>query len=77
VTVKHGKALKVICRGPHVAYLLGAPQGDIDVTLRLGTLPVLNCATFGPDPTEIVRDGSNGRTYVALGAPAPDSCTSP
>jgi hypothetical protein len=77
VKVKHGHSLKVICRGPQVAYLLGAPQGDIDVTLRLGTLPVLNCATFGPDPTEVLSDGSNGNKYLAHDAPAPAACTSP
>ena len=50
-------------------YTLGAPQGNIDVTLRLGSLPVRNCATFGPPPTKVVHDGSNGKKYQAKHAP--------
>jgi hypothetical protein len=77
VIVKHGRSLKVICEGPQVAYALGQAQGNIDVTLRLGSGPDRNCATFGPAPTVVLRDGSNGRTYLAKRAPQPDSCTSP
>jgi len=77
VIVKHGHSVKAICRGPQVAYVLGAAQGNIDVTLRLGTLPVLDCATLGPAPTEVLRDGSDGRRYLARNSPDPASCTSP
>lgn len=66
-----------LCNGPQVAYALDTVQGDIDVTLRLGTLPVLDCATFGPEPTDVLQDGSNGRIYAARNAPEPASCTSP
>lgn len=78
VTVKHGRFVKAQCRGPQIAYTLGAAQGDIDVTLRLGSLPVRNCVTFGPPPTKVQRDGSNGKKYRAKHAPTPaPSCTSP
>ncbi len=77
VMVKHGHTIGVRCRGPHVVYTLGAPQGNIDVTLRLGSLPVRNCATFGPPPTKVVHDGSNGKKYQAKHAPAPADCTTP
>ncbi len=78
VVVKHGHFIQVRCRSPHVTYpLLGGPQGNIDVTLRLGSDPVRNCATFGPPPTKVVHDGSNGKQYLAKHAPAPASCTSP
>jgi hypothetical protein len=54
---------------------LGTAQGNIDVTLRLGSTPSRNCATFGPPPTRVIRDGSDGRIYRAQGAPRPASCT--
>lgn len=77
VTVRHGRAIYARCRGAQVAYTLGAAQGNIDVTLRLGSLPVRNCATFGPPPTVIKRDGSDGKKYLAKRAPDPADCTSP
>lgn len=78
VTVKHGHFVKAQCRGSQIAYTLGTTQGDIDVTLRLGSLPVRNCVTFGPPPTKVQRDGSDGKRYRAKHAPTPaPSCTSP
>jgi hypothetical protein len=77
VVVRHGRTLTAICEGPQVAYVLDGPQGNIDLTLRLGTMPLLNCATLGPPPTIVRRDGSNGRKYLARNSPDPDSCTSP
>ena len=77
VRVKHGHRLRVQCKGPQMAYVLGTAQGNIDVTLRLGTGPDRNCSTFGPPPTRVVADGSNGKKYLAKDAPAPASCTSP
>jgi hypothetical protein len=76
VVVKHGRLLRVLCKGAQVAYVLGTAQGDIDVTLRMGSVPVRDCATFGPPPTDVVRDGSDGRRYRAKDAPRPDACTS-
>jgi hypothetical protein len=78
VMIKHAQFLKAICKGPQVAYTLGAPQGDIDVTLRTGSLPNRLCARFGPPPTRVLKDGSDGKTYLAKDAPeAPSPCPSP
>ena len=77
VHVKHGHRLRAQCKGPQVAYTLGQTQGNIDVTLRLGTEPDRNCSTFGPPPTRVLADGSNGIRYLAKDAPQPASCTSP
>lgn len=77
IVVKHGKFISARCRSPHVTYVLDGPQGNIDVTLRLGSLPVRNCATFGPPPTKVVKDGSDGKKYLAKFAPEPASCTTP
>ena len=76
VVVKHGRTIKLLCQGPQVVWTLGMPEGDIDVTLRLGSLPIRNCATFGPPPTQVIRDGSDGRTYRAKNAEDPPACTS-
>jgi hypothetical protein len=76
VRMRHGVSLLAICRGPQVAYTLGAPQGNIDVTIRTGSIPQRDCATFGLPPTHIVKDGSRG-IYLAKDAPHPDvPCTS-
>jgi hypothetical protein len=77
VNVKHGRNIQVRCRGPQVAYTLGAAQGNVDVTLRLGSAQLLTCTTFGPPPTKVLHDGSNGTRYLAKHSPAPLSCTSP
>ncbi len=77
VHVKHGHKLRVQRKGPQMAYVLGTAQGNIDVTLRLGSLPDRNCSTFGPPPTQVLADGSNGVAYLAKDAPQPASCTSP
>jgi hypothetical protein len=74
IRVKHGHYLKAVCRGPHVSYALGAPQGDVAVTVGLGSAPTLNCMTFGPPPTQVTHDGSDGRKYQAKNAPSPPSC---
>lgn len=77
VVLRHGRAIKASCRGPQVDYVLGAPQGDVDVTIRTGSVPERNCSTFGPPPTHVAQDGSNGKTYKAKGAPPPPlPCTS-
>jgi hypothetical protein len=74
VRVKHGHYLKAVCRGAQVAYALGTAQGDVAVTLGLGSAPLLNCAKFGPPPTVVTHDGSDGRKYQAKDAPPPPSC---
>jgi hypothetical protein len=74
IRVKHGRSLNAVCSGPQVTYALGAPQGDVSVTLGLGSAPILNCMSFGPPPTEVTHDGSDGRKYQARNAPQAASC---
>ena len=74
VKIKHGHYLKGICRGPQVAYALGAPQSDVAVTVGLGSLPLVDCMLFGPPPTRVTHDGSDGKKYQAKDAPHPASC---
>ena len=76
VKVIHGRSIGIVCKGPQVAWTLGAAEGAIDATLRLGSLPIRDCTTFGPSPTRVLRDGSDGRTYRAKDAPRPATCTS-
>jgi hypothetical protein len=69
--IREGRKLKAVCKGPQVAYALGAPQGDVHVTLSTGdpTSHAKSCASFGPlTAAAIVRDGSDGVTYKALDA---------
>jgi hypothetical protein len=76
VQIRNGRLLKAVCKGPQVAYALGAPQGDVSVVLATGA-PETNrkyCATFGPaTATSVVRDGSDGKVYKALNA-GPGQC---
>lgn len=71
IVLRAGRLMKALCRGPQVAYTLGAPQGDVYVTLTTGD-PSTNrkyCATFGPQSSAtVVRDGSDGRSYRAVQA---------
>jgi len=77
VLVRHGRRVKAICRGAQVAYPLDVPPGDIDVTIRMGTFPQRICTTFGPPPTRVLKDGSNGKTYKAKdSSEPPEPCTS-
>jgi hypothetical protein len=73
VLVRAGRKLKAVCKGAQVAYLLGAAQGDVHVTLATGA-PAANakyCSTFGPSTAAtVVRDGSDGKVYKALDAAA-------
>ena len=76
VVLRQGRVLKVSCKGPQVAYTLGAAQGNISVVLSTGD-PATNhkyCATFGPQTgTTVHRDGSDGRSYSAIAA-GPGTC---
>jgi len=76
IIVEAGHLLKAICKGPQVAYTLGAPQGDVNVVLTTGD-PATNrkyCATLGPQTSaRVVHDGSDGKTYKALQA-GPGAC---
>jgi hypothetical protein len=73
IVLRAGRLMKAICRGPQINYSLGAPQGDVFVTLTTGD-PSTNrkyCATFGPQSSAtVVRDGSDGRSYRAVEAGA-------
>jgi hypothetical protein len=74
VTLTDGGPLKAICKGPQVAYALGAAQGNVGVAITMGeTLEY--CVTFGAATlADVKQDGSNGRTYKALDAAAPSGC---
>jgi hypothetical protein len=74
VKLQDASQLKAVCKGPQVAYTLGAAQGDVSVSLTLGET-LQYCATFGAGTSaDVKRDGSDGRTYKALNASAPTSC---
>jgi hypothetical protein len=68
IVFKAGVLQKAVCRGPQVAFQLGAALGSIDVVLTTGTAPRRWCTTFndGAQGCVIKEDGSDGRRYVAL-----------
>jgi hypothetical protein len=68
VLVKHGRSIRVRCKGPQVAYVLGVPQGKVRAELSLGSLPLLQCAGFEAPGSTVFKDGSDGRTYKAKGS---------
>jgi hypothetical protein len=71
VTVKDGRLLKAVCTGPQVAYSLGAAQDEVGVSLTLGdpSSPTKYCVEFGAETgADVVKDGSNGRSYKARDA---------
>jgi hypothetical protein len=73
VLIRAGRLLKAVCKGPQVSYALGAPQGDVSVTLATGAAATNRkyCASFGPATTAtILHDGSNGTVYKARDAAA-------
>ena len=73
VLIRAGRLLKAVCKGPQVSYALGAPQGNVSVTLATGASATNRkyCASFGPATTAtILRDGSNGTVYKAINAAA-------
>lgn len=73
--VKAGRLVRAVCKGGGsvpVDYDLvaGRPESEIAAELILGG-GFGHCARFGGT---IARDGSDGRTFLAKGAPAPPSC---
>ncbi len=77
ILIKQGRLQKAVCRGSQVAYTLGSAQGDVSVKVTTGAAAHQRqyCATFGPSTGgNIVKDGSDARTYKALNAAAPSSC---
>lgn len=73
IVLRAGRLMKATCRGPQIAYDLGAAQGNVHVMLTTGD-PSTNrkyCATFGPQSAAtVIRDGSDGRSYRAVQAGA-------
>lgn len=71
IVLKAGRLLKASCKGPQVAYALGAVQGNVSVVLSTGDAAANRkyCATFGPlTSATILHDGSDGRSYGAIDA---------
>lgn len=76
IAMKSGN-LKAVCKGAQVAANLGTAQGDVAVVLTTGgsATPRQYCASFGPATgARVVKDGSDGRRFVARDAGAPVSC---
>lgn len=76
VVVQRGD-LKAVCKGKHVAPMLGTPQGDVAVELVTGDALGARsyCASFGAaTAAKVVKDGSDGTRFVARNASAPTSC---
>jgi hypothetical protein len=76
IVIRDGRFMKALCKGPQVAYALGAAQDNVHVVLSTGdpTTHHKYCASFGPQfASSIIHDGSNGLNYKALDA-APGSC---
>ena len=76
ITMKNG-SVKAACKGAHVTLNLGPPQGDVAVVLTTGGSASQRryCASFGAATgAKIVRDGADGKSYVARNAGAPDAC---
>jgi cysteine-rich repeat protein len=67
VLVQDGR-LRALCKGPQVAYALGAAQSEVQVSLATGDSATARryCFTFGPSTATVVRDGTNGRNYKAV-----------
>jgi len=75
VVVRSGRVVRARCRSGAAAVVdydlqVGQVEAPIRVDLLLGQ-GTGYCSVFGGT---VVRDGSNGRTFLARGAPAPASC---
>ncbi len=77
IVLKSGRLAKAVCKGAQVAYGLGASQGDVAVVLTTGASGAGRkyCTSFGPATlATVVKDGSDGKKYLAKNATAPASC---
>jgi hypothetical protein len=75
--VKNGVLEKAVCKGAQVAYTLGVSQGDVAVAVGTGAPATRKtyCASFGPATGALVlKDGSDGTTYLAKDAADPTEC---
>ena len=80
VQAKDNTKVKAVCKGTQVDYALGAAQSDVAVTLSTGSngspgAAWRYCAQFGSATSaHVVKDGSDGKTYLARNSNAPASC---
>lgn len=76
VRINAGRLEKAVCKGAQVAYALGAAQGDVAISLTTGGSGAerVSCGLFGAGTATVVKDGSDGRTYLARDAAPPSSC---
>jgi len=75
--INEGRIEKAVCKGAQVVYALGAAQGDVQAVLTTGHPDAGRkyCASFGPATSaNVVKDGSNGKVYLAKDAGAPAAC---
>jgi hypothetical protein len=76
VLIRDGTLIKAVCKGPQVAYDLGTAESNVDVVLRTGPTNRY-CSAFNSAPAgcQVVRNGSNDKTYLAKGcASVPPVC---
>jgi hypothetical protein len=77
ITLKQGRLLKAVCKGPQVAYTLGAAQDEVRVSFTTGNPGSIaeHCMLFSSATNaDVASDGSNGRLYKVRGAEAPTFC---
>jgi hypothetical protein len=68
VLVKAGKLQKAVCKGTQVTIDLATTpqdQGAVDVVVRSGTAPRRWCAEFNGTACTVVKNGSDGKKYLA------------
>jgi hypothetical protein len=79
IEIKQGRLLRALCHGRGATTLdfdlvAGQPQPPVDVSLRVGSAPQLYCLSFGG---KILKDGSDGKAFLAKDAPPPAVACSP
>jgi hypothetical protein len=79
VEVKQGKLVRALCHGRGATTLdfdlaPGQAQPPVDVSLRVGSAPQIYCFSFGGN---VLKDGSDGRVFLAKDAPPPAVACSP
>ena len=78
VLIKAGKLQKAVCKGAQVTIDLTTPpqdQGAVDVVVRTGTAPRRWCAEFDGTDCTVVKNGSDGKKYLAKNCTAgPAAC---
>jgi hypothetical protein len=81
IMFRGGALAKAVCKGPQVAFDLGAAQGPISVVLSFGSEPLRNCHRFGsaaPESCDVKKDGSDDRVFLAKNCVGPPvGCPSP